>query len=250
MSLGGRGGSASERIDNVACDQVHERRYAIIASSSQGGVCDFSDCDNRKAWLHQTMTPEQIRDELNRRGMSQRDLADAAGMSEDQLSKSLAGRRQFKLSEMDRIRAELASDAPDDGRLPIRSIPLLGDVPAGSFQPQEQKGGKRLHIVDPDIPANAYGLTVRGDSMDLIVPDGATLIVDPDDKMLWPGFRYVVRTSDGETTFKEYQEGPSRLIPCSSNPAHREIGLGAEPVVIEGRVISYMMKDAPRRNAP
>lgn len=72
------------------------------------------------------MTPEQIRDELNRRGMSQRDLADAAGMSEDQLSKSLAGRRQFKLSEMDRIRAELASDAPDDGRLPIRSIPLWG----------------------------------------------------------------------------------------------------------------------------
>lgn len=163
------------------------------------------------------------------------------------MSKALSGRRQFKLPEMDRIRAELAPEPVEESRLPVRSIPLLGDVPAGSFQPQEQRGGRRLHVVDPELPVNAYGLIVRGDSMDLIVPDGATLIVDPDDKMLWPGFRYVVRTADGETTFKEYQEGPSRLIPCSSNPEHREIGLGSEPIVIEGRVISYMMKDPPRR---
>ena len=195
------------------------------------------------------MSPAEIRAELSRRNMSQRDLAQAAGMTEDHLSKALAGKRQFKVPEMDAIRRELAPDPDSDDQLPIRSIPLLGDVPAGSFQPQEQRGGRRLHLVEADLPPRAYGLIVKGDSMDLIVSDGATVIIDPDDKKLWPGFRYVVRTADGETTFKEYQEGPARLVPCSSNPAHREIPLGDEPITIEGRVWSYSMRDAPRRSA-
>ncbi|WP_343228304.1 LexA family transcriptional regulator [Sphingomonas yunnanensis] len=195
------------------------------------------------------MDNDQIKAELIRRNMSQRDLAQAIGMDENHLSKALAGRRQFKVPEMDAIRAELAPEEPVEGQMNVRSIPLLGDVPAGSFQPQEQRGGRRLLVTDPDVPARAYGLTVRGDSMDLIVPDGATVIIDPDDKKLWPGYRYVVRTTDGETTFKEYQEGPARLVPCSSNPAHVEIMLGAEPIAIEGRVFSYSMRDVPRRSA-
>lgn len=190
-----------------------------------------------------------IRAELARRNMSQRDLADAVDMDENHLSKSLSGRRQLKAHELDAIRRELAPLPEEDGKLPVRSIPWLGDVPAGSFQPQEQRGGRRMLVSDPDVPPTAYGLTVKGDSMDLVIPDGNTIVVDAADKKLFPGFRYVVRTADGETTFKEYQEGPARLVPLSSNPNHREILLGSEPVIIEGRVILYVMKDPPRRSA-
>lgn len=102
-------------------------------------------------------------------------------------------------------------------------------------------------VSDPDVPSTAYGLTVKGDSMDLVIADGNTIVIDAADKKLFPGYRYVVRTADGETTFKEYQEGPARLVPLSSNPAHREILLGSEPIVIEGRVVLYVMKDPPRR---
>ncbi len=84
--------------------------------------------------------------------------------------------------------------------------------------------------------------------MDLIAPDGSTVIIDPDDKKLWPGSRYVIRSADGQTTFKEFQDRPARLVPCSTNPDHQEIELGGEPVTIEGKVIAYIMRDAPRRS--
>jgi len=222
-------------------------KYATIANSAQAAFCDIRDCDIRMRRVDGLMDAEEIKAELRRRNMSQRDLAAAIDMDENHLSKALAGKRQFKISEMDAIRTELAPDPDLEGRLPIRSIPLLGDVPASSFQPQEQRGGRRLVVSDPDLPPRAYGLTVKGDSMDLIVPDGSTVIIDPDDKKLWPGFRYVVRSADGGTTFKEYQEGPARLVPCSSNPVHKEISLGSEPITIEGRVWSYSMRDMPRR---
>ncbi len=194
------------------------------------------------------MDVEWIKAELARRNMTQRDLAQAIGMDENHLSKALKGKRQFKLHEADAIRAELPEEPEDVERLPVRSIPLLGEVPAGSFDHRENRGGRRLIVSDPDVPAGAYGLTVKGDSMDLIVPEGSTVIIDPSDRQLWPGARYVVRSADGGTTFKEYQEGPARLVPCSSNPDHEEILLGTEPVVIEGRVFSYAMRDVPRRS--
>lgn len=192
------------------------------------------------------MTPEEIKAELRARNMSQRDLAEATGISENHLSKSLGKPgRKFTVAEMDKIREVLAPEPDEPER--IRTIPMLGEVPAGGFKPAEERGGKRHVVSDPDTPLNAYALRVSGDSMDLIVPDGATLVIDPDDKALWPGRRYVVRSADGETTFKEFQAEPARLVPCSSNPEHREIALGAEPIEVLGRVFSYSMRDVPRR---
>lgn len=220
----------------------------MIANLWQGSVCDISDCDSRKLSVHALMDRLAIKEELRRRNMTQRDLADAVGMSENHLSKALAGKRQFQLREMDAIRAELAPEAEQPG---IRTIPLLGSVPAGKFQPAEQRGGRRIPVADPDTPSNAYALTVRGNSMDLVVPDGTILVIDPDDKALWPGRRYVIQTQSGETTFKEYQADPARLVPCSSDDTHQEVLLGAEPIIVVGRVYSYSMRDAdlPRRSA-
>ncbi|WP_428968059.1 LexA family protein [Sphingomonas sp. Xoc002] len=192
------------------------------------------------------LTPQEIRAELASRNMSITDLADAIGMNPNYLTKALGGTRSFKANEMAAIEREFSADPEPEPAL--RRIRLLGEVPAGRPTEAEQRAGRWIPVADPETPPHAYGLTVKGDSMDLIVPDGTTLIVDPDDKALWPGRRYVVQTQDGRTTFKEFQADPARLVPCSSNDEHADIMLGGEPITILGRVFSYTIRDIPRRN--
>lgn len=232
------------RFDAVAC---HPSNMRDSQTFSKRKICDLSSCQNQ-GLIHQgRMTPEQIRAALDARNMSIRDLADATGINENYLAKSLgkAGRR-IQVQEMDSIRAVLADerDAPR-----IATVPLLGKVPAGGFKAVEQNSGRWVAAPDPDLPLNTYALRVDGDSMDLVVPSGTIIMIDPDDKNLWPGRRYVVQNSDGEATFKEFQPDPARLVPLSSNSEHQDILLGAEPVVIAGRVIGYSLRDAdlPRR---
>ncbi|WP_343526719.1 LexA family transcriptional regulator [Sphingomonas sp.] len=192
------------------------------------------------------LTPQQIRAELASRNMSIADLAEAIGMNSNYLGKALGGTRNFKASEMAAIIREFATASASEPGL--RRIRLLGEVPAGRPTEAEQRAGRWIPVSDPETPPHAYALTVKGDSMDLIVPDGTTLIIDPDDKALWPGRRYVVQTEDGRTTFKEFQADPARLVPCSSNDEHKDIMLGGEPITILGRVFSYTIRDIPRRN--
>jgi len=151
------------------------------------------------------------------------------------VSLSLNGRRRFKYEEMDKLRALLADDPTG---VPARAIPYLGDVPGGNWREAVQRTSASMPAPDPSIPPNAFALRVHGDSMDLLVEDGGTIIVDPDDKQLFPGKYYVVINGEGETTFKRFKVDPARLVPCSSNPLHKDIEIGSgEAFRVVGRVI-------------
>lgn len=227
-------------------DRLHEQSYAIIAETPQAVLCDISSCDYRRSAVHRGMTPEEIRAGIKALGLNVSSFARLIGMDKNYLGKSLGRqRRRITASEMDAIRAALRR--PDENSTLGRTIPWPGKVPAGRLSPAEYEGGRRFAVYDPETPPNAYALSVEGDSMDLIVPNGATIVIDPDDNDLWPGRRYVIQTEDGETTFKEFQADPARLVPCSSNPEHEEIPLVGRPFKVLGRVFSYTMRDVPRR---
>ena len=196
------------------------------------------------------MKPEDIRAALNARNMSIRDLAEATGIPENYLTKSLgkAGRR-IQVAEMEAIKKVFDDDGGDPDREQLRRIPLYGDVPAGSPQPGQQRTGRWHAVSDPETPPNAYALTISGESMNLIVPNGSTVIIDPDSTSLWEGHRYVVQMENGETTFKEFATDPARLIPCSDDDSHKEILIGNEPIKVLGRVWSYTLRDVPRRRS-
>lgn len=182
------------------------------------------------------MAYEEIDHWIRARRGRQKRVADLIGVTQDMVSKSQKGVRAWKAPEVDAIRRLIAGEE-GAGLEPVRSIPLLGDVPAGNPREAMRAAKGSIPVVDPSVPARAYALVVKGDSMDLVVPDGAKIILDPDDRDLYPGRYYVVLSADGDTTFKRYESDPARLVPCSSNPAHQPIAVGREQFTILARVI-------------
>lgn len=175
-------------------------------------------------------------------GIKQVQLANALNLSPDQISKSFSGIRRFTAAEMDIIRAMLAETPPItlDGALPTRGVPIIGSVAAGNWREAIEKPLGHVPMPAADMPPNAVALRIEGDSMDLLVKDGGTIIFDPDDKSLYPDRYYVVVNGGGEATFKQFRADPARLVPCSTNPAHREMIIGGgDDFQIVGRVIWY-----------
>ena len=212
---------------------AHTPTYAIIAQVKQVELCDLSNCDHRMVSQSQSMDPEEILQLLDARGMSQSELARRIELDQDKLNKALRGKRRISLKEMEAIKKVLFHEHAQ----PIRSIPVIGQISAGNWREAIQHPIDAVPMADNSIPPRAFGLRVNGDSMDLLVDDGALIIVDPDDRVLFNDRYYAVLNADGEATFKQFKTDPARLVPCSSNPAHREIVLGDEFYEVIGRII-------------
>ena len=120
---------------------------------------------------------------------------------------------------------------------PAKPVPVIGEIAAGNWREAVQRSTMAIPAPHPSMPPNSFALEVSGDSMDLLVEDGAMIIVDPGDRQFFHKRYYAVQNEEGETTFKQYLGDPARLVPCSSNPSHREIILGDEPIMIIGRII-------------
>jgi repressor LexA len=251
-------GTPAESVDDLVSYRLHSQQYAISADNAQAQSAIMvvaSIADYRFTGM---MTPQEIRDELGALNLTVRDLAKLSGVPENFLSKVFgkAGRK-IQHNEMVAIERALAAKRAEIEGVDLSAIevvglpkiPLLGEVPAGSPQEAIQISGKWHPVTDPDTPPRAYALRIKGDSMDKLAPDGATITVDPDDRDLWDGAQYVVRTQDGEATFKEYHANPARLVPLSNNPAHLPIKLGDEPIEILGRVWSWTVRARPRPGA-
>lgn len=102
-------------------------------------------------------------------------------------------------------------------------IPKLSMVSAGRLRDQQavmpSDIEKWVHL--DDLPKGDWiALTVEGDSMNRIAPDGSTLIVDRADSTLLDGRYYIFSLDGGEATFKTYRRAPERLQPYSTNPDH------------------------------
>jgi SOS-response transcriptional repressor LexA len=182
------------------------------------------------------MTRDEIREWADGARGRRKLLAEKLGISQDKVTKSITpnGERTFTEREMLIVERVIGEDTgrPYNG---VSVVPLLGSVPAGNWKEAIRDARGSITVPDPRVPATAYALEPEGDSMDRVVMDGARIVIDPEDRDLFAGRYYVVR-NEGETTFKQYKEGPPRLVPCSSNPAHKDIPMG-EAFEILGRVI-------------
>jgi SOS-response transcriptional repressor LexA len=121
--------------------------------------------------------------------------------------------------------SEVAADALPRGQKRTMEIPLLDTVTAGKLRAPSSQ------IPVEDVPLLAFAdlgrgeffaLTVQGDSMDRISPDGSVIVVNQADRMLVSGKAYVI-SQRGEATFKLWRPDPPRFSPHSTNPVHEPI---------------------------
>jgi len=190
--------------------------------------------------------------------MSQTELAERIGSTLSMLGKLERGDRRLNQDWMGRIAKALSVEpyqliAPQEvgretasfileGALPVKAIPLLGEVPAGPWREAIQTAHHYIPAPAPGMPDSAFALELVGNSMNKIATEGATIIIDPSDRDLFDKWLYVVRNGDGEVTFKQYRENPARLVPCSTDPSHQIIPLANRDYEILGRVIWIAMR--------
>lgn len=114
-------------------------------------------------------------------------------------------------TEADRIQYGNTEDGPDLKG----TVPLISWIQAGQWQdvidnlhPGE---GERIHTTYK-VRKHTYALRVRGDSMEPKFPDGAILIVEPNENPE-PGSYVIIRQNGGEATFKQLvQDGTNRYL--------------------------------------
>ena len=179
------------------------------------------------------MDVDQLKSLMAEHGETQADIARLLGISPDKVSKMMAGKRQLKVAEANRLQAYFVQ-LRDDGNLP-HLLPIVGLVSAGAWSEGFEQIRGYMPSPDKNLSRHSFVVIIEGDSMDAVAKEGEAIIVDPQDMDLVSGKYYVVRNADGETTFKRYMEAPARLEPCSSNPAHTTIYPGRDTFTIVGR---------------
>lgn len=176
-----------------------------------------------------------MRRQIREEGDTQKGFAEMLRIHPTAVSKLLAGKRRLRANEADILRRFFG--LKDEARKETqRLLPIVGLVAAGAWR----EGFENImgHMPSPDrsLSPDAFVVQIEGDSMDKLAQHGEQVIVDPRDLDLVAGKAYVVRNASGETTFKLYCENPPRLEPCSNNPEHKTILIGAEAFTTVGRV--------------
>lgn len=184
------------------------------------------------------------------RGMTQQDVADAVGVTKVAVgqwenNKSIPRRENMDaLSKLFGVSIPelLGGDAPTvdlpSGALPITGesnmIPMkrLGKTHAG--EPTEEWLVDSLVSVPKRVAENhphGFALTVEGDCMDRVYPDGCVIVVDPD-AAPWNGCAVVAEPSPGESVLRRYMRGTSTLMLAadSHNDAYKDMVFSDEEV--------------------
>lgn len=238
------------RPSDLGLDQIiHSADCAIIARDKQALICEkrqwdgsgsfdvcfINDSEVRGGALQQVMDMLAVKRRMQELGITQAQVAAHLKIDASAVSKLLAGKRQLKAQEAARLSQLL--DLDELGFSAIRHLPVIGFISAGSWETFIEQPLYMMPSPASDLPARAFGVVVDGDSMNRIVADGATLIIDPDDLDLVTHGIYVISNGDGAATVKQFMSEPARLEPLSTTPNHVTIFPGRDRFIVIGRVI-------------
>lgn len=174
------------------------------------------------------------------KGMTLQQVADLADTTLATIHKLERSQRPLTMDWIERLAKALDVDPTElmvaKPVAEVREIPLVGRIAAGNWREAIEVPLRYVSVAG--APRDAFALEPEGDSMNVILPDGGYVVIDPNDADLREGKIYAVMNGEGETTLKRYRSNPARLEPCSTNPEHQPINLGRENFSVVGRAIN------------
>jgi transcriptional regulator with XRE-family HTH domain len=193
-----------------------------------------------------------LREQLELHGMTQKELATTAGMTETMFSNVLAGRRLFKASEVDAIRRAFGFSLPEDQPA---TVAVAGRVAAGDhldLVDDFEKGDGLYHIARPSWlpPHGVVAAEISGSSAEPWALEG--------DVIFWArhamgvleedvGRPVVAKLGDDRIVLKRLvrSAAPDRWTLLSLNPVHPNL----VDVEVEwaARVLPPLPRDEVRR---
>lgn len=169
-------------------------------------------------------------DAVKEAGIPQRVVASKLSLAPSAVSNLFKGERGLKYNEAVILQELLGGVASPRGR----ELPLIGMAGAGQWL--EAIEVTRRHVWMPAEAEGQFALDVIGDSMNLMLPEGTTAIVDPEQTELYVGKLYLLLNPEGEATIKRYRSDPARFEPVSDNPDHSPFSVAAGEFRVLGRV--------------
>lgn len=190
-----------------------------------------------------TPMANRLRELREAKGLTRKALAELVGTGPTMILKLESGDRRLSDLWASRFAPHLDVQPyeifmPHSDRPEVRWVPVIGSVSCGNWQ--EAIEHPQGFVPAVATGARVFGLRPEGDSMDLLISEDGYALVDPDEVDLLDGKVYVIANGERETTAKRYKANPARLVPCSTNPAHKEILVGSEPFMVVGRVIQVV----------
>ncbi len=179
---------------------------------------------------------ERIKAEAKARGETQKGLATVAGLpSQSAVSNVFKGLRRLSIEEANRLKDYLGiEDEPQ-----VQWVPVIGLASAGAWQEAILTPVRTFPVPRGTAGKRSFGVEIKGDSMDRLLPEGGWAVVDPDQRTLFAGRVYLIQNDDHEATVKRYCGDPARFEPVSNNPDHEPFTLDGKPYTVIGRIVSY-----------
>ncbi len=204
----------------------------------------------------------KVKEMRERAGITQKQLAEALGITQQSVYYYESGDRDIKSSilvEMSKVLGCTVTELLGLGTAQIirakscksYPMPVFGRIAAGT--PREaltqsdvmHETPERLYLEHE----RAFWLTVSGNSMNRLFPDGSLVLIDPDSEVRNGDVAVVFVNGDDATLKRVYHEGDSvRLHPESYDPEYRDRIIDASDpdapeVRIVGKAVSYTAPD-------
>jgi repressor LexA len=180
-------------------------------------------------------------------GVTQAELGERIGMAQGQIQKIETGGQSIKIDVLQKIASALCIDLSElifkSHPFPYRHVPIKGIVNAGEPMFVFDDATDYETVAFDTERGDFFALKVRGDSMNLVAPDGAIIIVDP--KQTDPEKLHkqpVVAFQDGEVIFKTWDNKGKAFQANSTQQQNYDLIPAKYGMIIMGKVVAFVVR--------